>query len=195
MPMVNARRNNPLASLLACAAFLTVVAPSGRAQAYDAAGDPLALHVSKQRHEMWLLESGQPVRRFDVALGKEKHGGKLYRGDGRTPEGRYYVCEKKAQSRFRRFLGISYPNLKDADRAYEEQRISAQQWADILFSNLEQASPPWSTPLGGFVGIHGYGGRPEVFIDWTEGCIAVGDADIDYLYDRIPIGTPVIIED
>ncbi len=155
----------------------------------------LNLRVWKTRHEMWLEGGGRVLQKFDIALGKEPGAGKTIRGDGRTPVGNYYICEKRPQSRFRRFLGISYPNVDDAERAYAERLISADEWADIFFANVQQTVPPWSTALGGRVGIHGYGGRPELPIDWTEGCIAVRDADIDYLYDRVPIGTRVTISE
>ncbi|MFN8626763.1 MAG: L,D-transpeptidase [Candidatus Binatia bacterium] len=155
----------------------------------------LNLRVWKARHEMWLEDGGRVLRKFEIALGKEPTAGKAIRGDGRTPEGNYYICEKRPQSRFRRFLGISYPNVDDAERAYAERLISADEWAEIFFANIQQTVPPWSTALGGRVGIHGYGGRPELPIDWTEGCIAVSDADIDYLYDRVPIGTRVTISE
>jgi murein L,D-transpeptidase YafK len=155
----------------------------------------LNLRVWKARHEMWLEDGGRVLKKFAVALGKEPTASKLLRGDGRTPEGNYYICEKRPQSRFRRFLGISYPNVDDAERAYAERLISADEWADIFFANIQQAVPPWSTALGGRVGIHGYGGRPLLPVDWTEGCIAVSDADIDYLYDRVPLGTRVIISE
>jgi murein L,D-transpeptidase YafK len=153
------------------------------------------IQVWKARHEMWLQEGEQVLRKFHVALGKDPTVGKLLRGDGRTPKGRYYICEKRPRSRFRRFLGISYPNIDDAERGFAQRLISADEWADIFFANLQQATPPWSTAMGGRVGIHGTGGREAIPVDWTEGCIAVSDADIDYLYDRIPIGTPVIIND
>ena len=155
----------------------------------------LAIHVHKARHQMVLQEGDHVLRTLTVALGKDHTAGKLYRGDGRTPEGRYYICEKRANSRFRRFLGISYPNIDDAEKAYTDRLISADEWADIFFANLQQTVPPASTALGGRVGIHGYGGREEIPVDWTEGCIAVTDADIDYLYDVVPLGTPVVIGD
>ncbi len=155
----------------------------------------LSIYVHKAQHEMVLQEGDHVLRTFQVALGRNYAASKLYRGDGRTPEGRYYICEKHPNRRFRRFLGISYPNIDDAERAYDEHLISADEWADIFFATLQQSVPPWSTALGGRVGIHGYGGREELPIDWTEGCIAVRDADIDYLYDVVPLGTPVIISD
>ena len=156
----------------------------------------LSIHIWKAQHEMWLQDGDSILRKFTVALGiGGPTAGKLLRGDGRTPQGRYYVCEKRPNSRFHRFLAISYPNVDDAERALAEHLITTDQWADILFANFRQTMPPWSTPLGGDVGIHGYGGRRPIGIDWTKGCIAVSDADIDYLYDRVPIGTPVIISE
>lgn len=157
--------------------------------------DELSIRVWKGRHELWLQDGDRIVKKFPVALGKEPTAGKLVRGDGRTPEGRYYICEKRSRSRFHRFLGISYPNIDDAERAYAEHLINADEWADIFFANLQLGTPPWSTVLGGRVGIHGYGGRPLIPIDWTQGCIAVSDADIEYLYDRVPLGTPVVISE
>jgi len=157
--------------------------------------EPTVLHVWKARRELWLVNNGQVERKFDVALGKEPDSKKLRRGDGRTPKGRYFICSKKPQSRFRRFLGISYPNVEDAEKAYREHLISGDEWADILFATLHQTTPPWSTALGGWVGIHGYGNREELQVNWTEGCIAVSNDSIDYLYDRVAIGTPVIIDD
>ena len=144
---------------------------------------------------MALLDGDRIVRAFHVSLGKEPTVGKLLQGDGHTPEGKYYICEKNAHSRFRRFLGISYPNIDDAEKAFAQHLISADEWADIFFANVNQTIPPWSTAMGGSVGIHGTGGRPMVPVDWTRGCIAVSDADIDYLYDRVPLGTPVVIGD
>jgi murein L,D-transpeptidase YafK len=160
----------------------------------DRTGD-LSLRIWKQRHEMWLQENDKVLRKFQVALGKNPAARKLSRGDGRTPLGTYYICEKRPRSRFRHFLGISYPNLDDAERAFAERLITADQWADIFFANLERTTPPWSTLMGGRVGIHGYGGRPYTAADWTEGCIAVSNADIDYLYDRVPLGTRVVISE
>lgn len=153
------------------------------------------IHIHKLKHQMTLQEGDRVVRTFRVALGTNPTARKLLRGDHRTPEGQYYICQKRPQSRFHRFMGISYPNIDDAERAFSARLISADEWAAIFFATLQQTTPPWQTALGGQVGIHGYGGRDPVSFDWTEGCIAVSDADIDYLYDRVPLGTPVIISD
>jgi murein L,D-transpeptidase YafK len=154
-----------------------------------------ALYIWKGRRLMVLREGGQIVRRFDVVLGMDPEDPKVQRGDNRTPEGTYFVREKKTQSSFRRFLGLSYPNVTDADRGLDRSLISQEEWADIFFANLRGRTPPWTTRLGGRIGIHGYGDRPELFVDWTQGCIAVRNDDIEYLYQRVEIGTPVHIKE
>lgn len=151
------------------------------------------LEIHKSVRQMHLWSGAQLVRTFSVALGKEPNGSKERRGDGRTPVGRYYIVEKKPSRKFRRFLGLNYPNLYDAERALGRGWIDEAIWADIFFADLNRAIPPQTTLLGGRVGIHGYGGRVELPIDWTEGCIAVRDQEIDYLYDLLPVGTPVDI--
>ena len=153
----------------------------------------LTIHIFKERRQMLLKQGDHVLRTFGVRLGRQPVGTKEYRGDNRTPEGQYYVSEKKASSRFHRFLGISYPNRDDADRAFSQRLISANEWADIFVANVRRSVPPSSTLLGGRVGIHGLGGRQRSLFDWTEGCIAIGDAEIEYLYEVVPVGTPVII--
>ena len=153
------------------------------------------IEIWKSQRRMELRQGDAVLGQFRVALGQQPRWGKELQGDGRTPVGRYYVSEKKAESRFHRFLGISYPNVDDAGRGYRRGLIDAGQWADIFFANLRGDAPPWHTVLGGRVGIHGYGDRPYVPIDWTEGCIAVSNDDIELIYDRASLGTPVIINE
>jgi len=153
------------------------------------------IEIWKAERKLELRQGAVVIKDFRVALGQQPRMGKEHQGDGRTPVGRYYVSDKKVDSRFHRFLGISYPNIDDAERGYRVGLISATQWADIFFANLRGDTPPPNTILGGRVGIHGYGGRPYVPVDWTEGCIALSDQDIEFLYDRAPVGTPIIINE
>ncbi len=188
-----------LAGVVCALCGVPAVAAAGFAARSDASrpleadGLQPVIEVWKADRRMELRSGEEVVREFRIVLGTEPRLSKNRRGDGRTPVGHYYISDKNDNSRFRRFLGISYPNLDDAERAYGERLIDAGQWADIFFANLRHGIPPWQTPLGGRVGIHGFGGRPLVPIDWTEGCIAVSDDDIDFLYDRVGVGTPVII--
>jgi hypothetical protein len=165
------------------------------AAAANGHGFPL-LEVWKTPRKMELRNaSGGLEATYAIVLGTQPKEAKRVQGDNRTPVGRYYVSEKLERSRFRRFLGLSYPNVDDAERGYWERMIDSRQWADIFLANLRGDVPPWNTRLGGRVGIHGFGGRPELPIDWTQGCIAVPDDDIEYLFHRVPVGTPVIIHE
>jgi murein L,D-transpeptidase YafK len=152
--------------------------------------------------EIWKAQRKMQVRQGDtllgeyrVTLGQDPRRGKELRGDGRTPVGRYHVSDKNPASRFHRFLGISYPNAEDAERGYRRGLLNAGQWADIFLADMRGVAPPPYTAMGGRVGIHGFGGRPYVPVDWTEGCIAVSDDEIEVIYDRVPVGAPVIIHE
>lgn len=152
------------------------------------------LEVWKAQRRMDLRNAEQVVREFTVALGYAPRYPKEERGDMRTPVGRYAITAKHV-SRFHRFLALSYPNLDDAERAYQRGLLDATLWADLFFANWRGESPTPHTRLGGGVGIHGFGSRPYAPIDWTEGCIAVSNDEIEYLYDVIPVGTPVLIHE
>ncbi len=170
-----------------------VVATCGEAGTAGCSGEPV-IEIWKTQRRMEIRHGDAVVRDFKISLGQDPRDGKRYRGDMRTPVGRYYVSEKHV-SRFHRFLGISYPNVEDADRGYSQGIIDAGQWADIFFAQWRGAAPTWRTQLGGRVGIHGTGGRPHIPVDWTEGCIAISNEDIEFLYDYAPVGTPVIINE
>ena len=165
-----------------------------------AAAEPLRILVRKVQHKLIVLRGGKVVRTYHVSLGISPVGPKTVRGDGKTPVGVYTVYEKRPSDRFRWFLALNYPAKEDADRAFAANRISADTWADIWIADKTGQQPPWDTPLGAFVGIHGTGagGRTaklRLVSDWTDGCIALSDRDIDELNDMIPIGTVVEIRD
>jgi hypothetical protein len=97
-------------------------------------------------------------------------------------------------------LALNYPDSEDADRAFSAGRISADTWADIWLADKQHERPPWNTPLGAFVGIHGTGvngraARLREVSDWTDGCVALRDADIDELYAMTPVSTKVDIRE
>lgn len=171
--------------------------PNGTDGAYgsNGAGEYPVIEIWKSQRKLQFRQGETLVGEFRVVLGPQPQDTKQLQGDGRTPVGRYYISDKNPDSRFHRFLGISYPNEDDAERGYRSGLIDVGQWADIFLANLRGDSPPWHTVLGGRVGIHGLGGRPNVPVDWTEGCIAVGDDEIEFIFDRTPVGTPVIINE
>ena len=119
-----------------------------------------------------------------VGLGRCPVGPKQWEGDGKTPEGTYFVCLKK-QGKYGPSLGISYPNVADAGRAGVDVALIAC----IRAREAAGERPPWGTTLGGEIYIHG-GGAAR---DWTAGCIAVPDADMAWLFAHVAQGTRVII--
>ena len=153
--------------------------PKGRAK--------LIIYKRKRRLELWLGDACHAV--YPVALGFASSGPKQSEGDGRTPEGTYAICTRNAQSRFYLSLGISYPNAADAQKALEQGRIDETAYQRIVLAHRAQRRPPWDTPLGGAIMIHGHGSQK----DWTHGCIAVEDEAMDVLWAHAALGTTVLI--
>lgn len=149
----------------------------------------IAIAVYKERRRLYLWQEGELLLGCSVGLGFSPEGDKKREGDGRTPEGEFYVCTRNAQSRFYLSLGLSYPNEEDAARGLESGLISKAEADEIEEAICEGKRPPWNTPLGGEIMIHGYGGDR----DWTAGCVAVDDACMDVLWEYAKKGTPVWI--
>lgn len=142
----------------------------------------LLVHKSERRMELWIGD--RLVRRFRVALGLAPVGDKVRQGDRRTPEGRFYLAWKKPNSDFHRFLGLSYPMPRHAARGRARGLISTATEEKILARVRRRGVPPQTSALGGFVGIHGGGAGA----DWTFGCIAVSDAEVEYLFSTMRRG-------
>ena len=147
------------------------------------------LFIDKSARTLALLSDGSIIKTYRVALGSSPHGDKKREGDGRTPEGTFYVCTKNPKSRHTRALGLSYPSLQHAEEGLEEGLITKRQFRTIAEALRRYERPPWTTPLGGEIMIHGGG----VETDWTQGCIALDDTDATELFDALPMGTPVQI--
>jgi murein L,D-transpeptidase YafK len=132
--------------------------------------------VFKQQRLLELLRQGEVVARYPIALGEHPRGAKERQGDGRTPEGRYVIDRRSANTRYTDELHISYPNAADRARA-RTMRIEP----------------------GGAIFIHGlprdYGpfDPTKWYRDWTDGCIAVGNLAIKKIWDAVPDGTPIDI--
>ncbi len=147
------------------------------------------LVIDKSARTLDLFSDGSSIKTYRVALGSSPQGDKKREGDGRTPEGTFYVCTKNPKSRHARALGLSYPSLQHAEEGLEEGLITKRQFRTIADALRRYERPPWTTPLGGEIMIHGGG----IETDWTQGCIALVDADALELYDALPMGTPVEI--
>lgn len=132
----------------------------------DAVIDRLVVHKSKRT--MSAYSKGKLLKTYPIALGKQPVGHKHFEGDGKTPEGKYRINDRNPNSAYHKNLGVSYPN--EADKAY--------------------AAAQGKSP-GGLIKIHGikngWGsiGKRHLQRDWTDGCIAVTDEEIDELYRSV----------
>jgi murein L,D-transpeptidase YafK len=132
--------------------------------------------VDKSERKLYLLRDGIKYREYSIALGPRPRGHKLHAGDERTPEGRYILDFKTEKSDFYKAIHISYPNEQDTKRALA---IGAAPGGSIMIHGM-----PNNTTL-----------PPELvqMFNWTDGCIAVTNADMDEIWPAIKPGTPIDI--
>ena len=132
--------------------------------------------VEKQARRLTLLAAGKALKVYAIVLGGNPEGAKTRQGDQKTPEGVYTIDSRNRGSRYYKALHISYPNAADRARA-----------------------KAGGYPPGGDIMIHGikngFGwiGRLHRLLDWTQGCIAVSNREIDEIWEAVPNGTPIEI--
>lgn len=131
--------------------------------------------VEKGKRLLTVVTNSSPLKSFEINLGENPVGPKQVEGDGKTPEGHYTIDGKNPKSSFYLNLGISYPELKDKKHAAS---LNAE--------------------AGGLIKIHGEPNNPSLIPnypskDWTKGCIALKNDDMQELYELIEIGTPIEI--
>jgi len=156
-------------------------------------GDPHVV-VIKSKRRLYLFDGPALIRTYAIGLGPQPAGAKRRLGDGRTPEGTYRICTKKRESEHYRFLGLSYPDAEDARFGLAAGLLTTGEAQAILEAGAQGRCPPWTTPLGGGIGLHGGGARrADGYLDWTAGCIALDDADVSELFDVLRLGDLVEI--
>jgi len=132
--------------------------------------------ILKKDHVLELLAGGKVIKTYKVALGRGGLTPKQKEGDGRTPEGHYVIDSRNAESHYHRALHVSYPNADDQKRAARRG-----------------ISPGGAIMIHGLPNGMGKLGAAHRLYDWTLGCIAVTDDEIDEIWDLVPVGTPVEI--
>ena len=155
----------------------------------DSENGEVSIIVKKSERILELWQGGMQIDSFSIGLGPNPEGHKQVEGDGKTPEGEYYVCVKNYNSSFYLSLGVSYPNKTDAAAALEDGRIDRSTYDRIAYAIDREQRPDWYTALGGEIMIHGHGGSR----DWTAGCIAVDNEVMDILFDYCEVGTKITI--
>ncbi len=132
--------------------------------------------IEKANRKMTVYYQKKPIKSYKIALGFEPKGHKQQEGDGKTPEGRYSIISKNPKSQFHLSLKISYPNSADKEAS---RKRGVTPGGDIMIHGL----PPAFKLLG----------KLHTLKDWTLGCIAVTNQEIDEIFASTPVGTPVEI--
>jgi murein L,D-transpeptidase YafK len=132
--------------------------------------------VLKKEHSLQLLNRGQVIKTYKIALGSNPVGPKLQQGDHRTPEGLYVLDFRNFHSQFYKSIHISYPSARDRDAA---RKSGVSPGGDVFVHGL---------PNG-----YGFVGASHRLKDWTDGCIAVTNAEMDEIWKAVPDGTPIEI--
>ena len=156
------------------------------------------LLVDTKEDTLSIMQGNRPVEVFRwIALGSSGAGIKSGRGDNKTPTGVFRVGWVNDNSRFKTFIGLDYPNSNYAERALREHRIDQTTYERIQIAWANGHTPPQDTPLGGQIGIHGTGtGNSKVHsagINWTSGCVALDNRQIDALRPWVKKGMRVEI--
>ena len=129
----------------------------------------ISIYISKRQSKLTLMQNKKVIGIWDAKLGRQSASGdKVKEGDEITPSGSFYVCTRNDKSKYYLALGLSYPNIEDANKA--------------------GVTPPWDTPLGGAIEIHGNQGDRG-----TAGCIAMTNDVMDILWSYCAVGVPVTI--
>ncbi|GGY60482.1 hypothetical protein GCM10007071_03920 [Marinobacter zhanjiangensis] len=142
----------------------------------NAYGEISQLVIRKEERRLYLMANDQIVRSYRISLGKTPKGHKLYEGDSRTPEGSYTIDLRNPNSDFYKSIRISYPNPEDRELAAS-----------------------WGLRPGGNIMIHGLpndvGDMAFAYkgLDWTDGCIAVTNEEMDEIWQLVDVGTPIRI--
>ena len=179
--------SNACGLLLAVSLLLPAVAEEG---------EPWLL-VDTVNLRLMVMQGTSVVHTYpNISIGRDGVARDKVRGDQRTPTGRFRIAWIREDSGFHRFLGLDYPDRKRAWRARENLQLDEADWHRIRRAHEQGEIPPQGTPLGGQIGIHGIGeGDPGIHgrFNWTNGCVALTNEQLDDLMQWVHIGTRVEI--
>lgn len=156
------------------------------------------IRVSKRKKTLFFYRGAEMVRKMPADFGNNLFSDKQRRGtrqspdDWRTPEGQFYVVNKNPNSKYYKAFVLNYPSAEDARRGIRQGLISEQEYEAILQADATHSIPPMNTQLGGWIEIHGDGTGGGT--NWTQGCVAIRNEEIDQLWPMVHVGTPVLSE-
>ena len=150
----------------------------------------LRVVITKSERRLVLLRGEEVVMTVPIVLGREPVGQKGREGDGRTPEGEFFIFARNPESKYHRSLAISYPDPSAVERAYREGAIDDGEYREARDAIARGEVPRQNTAMGGEIYIHGGG----IDGDWTQGCIAIADDAIEELFEAAEVGIRVTIK-
>ena len=149
--------------------------------------------IYKSQRMLFVTKGKKTVFTCPVNLGFSPDGHKQSEGDGKTPEGKYRICTVNPESKYHFAFGISYPNFSDACKAWRQKRIRTSDALILMLANALFLRPKWTTPLGGAIMLHGESPDHKTG-NWTQGCVAVSNRDMDTLATLCRRGESVVIK-
>ena len=164
-----------LAAIIVLCALQILLAQENVAQNSRTEVDQVVVY--KHDRKLILLSKGKEVNSYKIALGGVPVGPKTRQGDHRTPEGSYVLDSRNPSSHYYRAFHISYPNAKDIAAA---KKLGVSTGGDIMLHGLGKE--------------YGWVGSAHTLHDWTDGCVAVTNEEIDELWKLIRVGTPIEIK-
>lgn len=166
-------------------------------------------HSAHAEDDIWLLIDTQKlelevklgdvtlVKFSNISIGRNGSGFKNKRGDDITPLGKYKISWINRKSRYNLFFGFNYPSVENAKQALQKGLVDKKNFTKIIRAHKNNQVPPQNTSLGGLIGIHGLGrGDKKIhkIMNWTHGCIALTNKQINNLDALIKKGTIVIVK-
>lgn len=133
--------------------------------------------VEKGKRRLNLYSNDKLIKTYKISLGQNSKGDKEFEGDKKTPEGQYLINDKNPNSGYHKNIGISYPNKEDIKHA---EKLGKKPGGEIKIHGLKNGL--------------GWIGKAHLLMDWTAGCIALTNKEIDELYEVVEIGTPIEIK-
>jgi len=162
----------------------------------QASTDPWVI-VDTHSRTLSVYDDGMMIVEFkNIAIGRGGTAQERYEGDDKTPLGTFHIAWMNMKSRYHIFLGLDYPTMEYAARAFQRNSINSNEYISIKTAIENNELPPQDTSLGGFIGIHGLGnGSIKIHrkFDWTKGCIALTNEQIEQLAQFVRLGTKVVI--
>ena len=190
-------RNPTINACLSAGLFAAVIWLMLTAPAVGEAQDSVRIVIDTRALTLKVIEGNQEKLSFiNIAIGRYGADSDRRRGDNTTPLGRFTIGWITDDTSFHRFFGFNYPSKEYAQRAFQAGRLDRKTLDRIRQDIASGRVPPQDTVLGGYLGIHGTGrGDSKVHdeYNWTNGCVALTNEQIDVLTDWITIGTVVEI--